>query len=463
MSNSSGKFLEGNLMRHVSVMSFTSAIGLMAIFAVDFVDMIFIGMLGSDALAAAVGYAGTVIFFTNAMNIGMSIAAGSLVSQSIGADKPGLAREYATSVAVLVVAVGIAIPLIAIPFLPQIMALLGATGEVQQLAVRYTTIILPTMSLMGLAMAASAVLRAHGDAKRAMYTTLSGGIVNAVLDPIFIFGFGLGLDGAAYASVVARFVMAAVSMREAIKVYQAYCKPTAALVTRDAGIVLGIAVPAVATNIATPFGNAIVTREMAQFGTDAVAGMAIIGRIMPMAFAVILALSGAIGPIVGQNYGAGKYDRVRGAYTAGMQFIVLYVLFATAVLFVLRDSIAGLFNAEGLTRDLIFLYCGPLALASIFNGIVFMSNAVFNNLGHPIYSAWINWGRHSIGTYPFAVAGGIWLGAQGVLIGQAAGGLIFAVVAIWLVKRVIANLDADREPDPFHPDKRFLTILGRRH
>jgi len=79
-------------------MSFTASLGMLAIFAVDFVDMIFISMLGNDALAAAIGYAGTILFFTTSISIGLSIAAGALVARSIGAGNEKDTREYATSV-----------------------------------------------------------------------------------------------------------------------------------------------------------------------------------------------------------------------------------------------------------------------------------------------------------------------------------------------------------------------------
>ena len=127
-------FLQGALMRHVAVMSLTSSVGLMAIFAVDFVDMIFISMLGNKALAAAVGYAGTLLFFTNAINIGLSISAGSLVARSIGADQPVMAREYATSVAILGVLTGLVIPGVVFAYLDPILSWLGAEGETLALA-----------------------------------------------------------------------------------------------------------------------------------------------------------------------------------------------------------------------------------------------------------------------------------------------------------------------------------------
>ena len=95
-ASAQAKFLQGNLFRHISVMSLTASVGLMAIFAVDFVDMIFISMLGRAELAAAVGYAGAILFFTSSFGIGMSIAAGVLVARSLGAGNSALARQRAT-------------------------------------------------------------------------------------------------------------------------------------------------------------------------------------------------------------------------------------------------------------------------------------------------------------------------------------------------------------------------------
>lgn len=293
------KFTHGNLMQHVAVMSFTTSMGLLTLFAVDFVDMIFISMLGNDALAAAVGYAGTLLFFTNAINIGLSIAAGTLVARSLGADDDRSAREHATSVAIAAVLIGIITPIITLLYLEELVGLLGATGDAKMLAVEYISIIIPSMAVMGLAMGAMAVLRAYGDAKRSMLATLIGGIVNAVLDPVFIFVFDWGLSGAAYASLAARFTMLAVAFIAVIWRYNAYARPSLGLIKRDAKAVLALAGPAVLTNVATPVGSAIMTREIAKYGTEAVAGMAVIGRLTPVAFSVMFALSGAIGPIIG--------------------------------------------------------------------------------------------------------------------------------------------------------------------
>lgn len=426
------RFIEGNLMRHVSIMSLTSSIGLMAIFAVDLLDIVFISMLGQAELAAAAGYASALMFFASAFNIGLSISAGSLVAQALGADKETDAREFATVVSVFAVLTGILIPLLMLPNLQFLLGLLGATGQMAEMAEGYLWIILPSTVLSGLAMTSVAVIRAYGDGRRAMYPALVGAGVNAVMDPILIFALGMGLEGAAWATVLARLATLIWALYPAHREFNAFIRIRPSCVRRDFRVVSDIAVPAVLATIATPVGAAIVTREMAKYGADAVAGMAVINRIIPVVFSVVLALSGAIGPIIGQNYGAGRVDRVRETFFDGLKFAGLYVILASLVLFLLRNPIADLFDATGEARDLLLLFCGPLALAMFFNAAIFVSNASFNNLGHPVYSTWVNWGRHTLGTWPLAIAGGAYFGAEGVLIGQAAGGVLFAGISVWL-------------------------------
>ena len=181
------KFLEGSLLKHITVMSLTASVGLMAIFVVDLVDMIFISMLGRDELAAAVGYAGAILFFTTSVAIGMAIAAGALVARALGAGEEDLAKRQATNTLISGVILPSIFSLVVWLNLGFLAELIGASGVTHALAVGYLAIIVPSLPLLVIGMVSSAILRAHGDARRAMMVTISGGVVNAVLDPILIF------------------------------------------------------------------------------------------------------------------------------------------------------------------------------------------------------------------------------------------------------------------------------------
>lgn len=463
VENANAKFLEGSPLKHVTVMSLTASVGLMAIFLVDFVDMIFISMLGNAALAAAVGYAGAILFFTTSFGIGMAIAGGALVARALGANDLEGARRLTTNALTLGVIVGAVFAAAVWSNLEFLVGLIGAKGETGALAVLYLAIIVPSLPFLMLGMMGGAVLRAYGDARRAMTATIAGGVVNAVLDPILIFGLGLDLVGAALASVAARLTIAAVALLPIIRHHGGIDWPTPVGLFKDARPVFAIAVPAILTQLATPVGQAYVTRAMAEFGEAAVAGMAVVGRLTPLAFAVLFALSGAVGPIIGQNFGAGLTDRVSRTFRDALLFIAVYVLFAAAVLFGLRDPIVALFGAEGVAVTLIYLFCGPLALVFFFNGVLFVANAAFNNLGHPFYSTWINWGRHTLGTIPFVMLGAWAYGAPGVLIGQAAGGVFFAALAYMLARRVIEAPERPAtEPRAFAREGRLMKLWQAR-
>ncbi|MEM9975788.1 MAG: MATE family efflux transporter [Pseudomonadota bacterium] len=456
------KFLTGNLFRHISVMSLTASLGLMAVFAVDFIDMIFISMLGKAELAAAVGYAGAILFFTTSFGIGMAIAAGALVARALGEGKEELARQRATNAMIYGVVFGALFAALVWANLTPLARLMGASGETLDLAVGYLSIIVPSLPLLMIGIVGGAILRAHGDARRAMMATIWAGVVNAVLDPILIFGFDLELTGAALASVAARVAIAVAALVPIQRHYGGFPPPTAAGLAADLPPVLTIAVPAILTQLATPIGQAYVTRSMAAYGEEAVAGMAIVARTTPVAFGVIFALSGAVGPIIGQNFGAGRHDRVRGAFRDALIFTGLVVLLVTMILFLLRSQIAALFGATGLALELVFLFCGPLALAFFFNGMLFVSNAAFNNLGHPFYSTWLNWGRHTLGTIPTVIVFGALFGAPGVLIGQAVGGVVFGLLSAWLALRVIGQQSVPAEAEPFARQARLFQMLHHR-
>ncbi|MDP3261935.1 MAG: MATE family efflux transporter [Tabrizicola sp.] len=438
------KFVEGSLFRHVSVMALTSSVGLMAVFVVDLINMVYIAMLGREELAAAIGYAGAILFFTTSFGIGMSIAVSALVSRALGQRDVVQAREKSTTGLILGFLFGALFAAVVWVFLSPLVSLLGATGETHDLAVWFLQIVTPSQPLLMVGMIGGAILRSHGDARAAMMATVWGALATAVLDPILIFGLGLDLTGAALASVAARVMIAAMALRPIIRNHGGFDRPSPRQVVADMGPVWAIAVPAILTQMATPVGQAFVTRATSAYGEAAVAGMAIAGRLTPVAFGVIFALSGAIGPIIGQNFGAGRLDRVRGTLRDGLIFTALVILFVSALLFVLRAPIADLFHAEGLTRDLVYLFCGPLALLWFFNGMIFVGNAVCNNLGRPFWSTVVNWGRHTVGTIPLALwLGGLW-GAPGVLIGQALGGVVFGLLAVWLALRAIADPAAPR-------------------
>jgi putative MATE family efflux protein len=439
------KFVTGSTMRHVAVMTATGSIGLVAIFMVDALNLFYISMLGVKELAAAIGFAGTLMFFTVSVSIGLTIAASALVSRALGrGDREAAARMGGASMLYMgLVTTAIAVAIW--PFLDPLIGLLGATGETRSLAVRFLQIVIPSLPLVSMGMCTTGIMRGVGDARRAMYVTLASGAAAAVLDPVFIFGFGLGLDGAAISTVLSRLVMLLVGLHGAHRVHRLIVLPRRDQLVQAARPFFAIGMPAVLTQIATPVGNAYVMVEMARFGDDAVAGWAIVGRIIPVVFGVIFALSGAVGPILGQNYGARRFDRLNDTLRDSLIFVTVYCLLAWALLAIFASGVAGLFGADGEARNLIIFFCLFAAGSFLFNGSLFVANAAFNNLGFATYSTVFNWGRSTLGVIPFVWVGAQLYGAKGVIAGWGLGAVVFGLAAVIVAFRVVRTI-GDRSP-----------------
>jgi Na+-driven multidrug efflux pump len=199
------------------------------------------------------------------------------------------------------------------------------------------------------------------------------------------------------------------------------------------------------TNLATPIGSSVVLKTMSGFGDSAVAGAAILGRVAPVAFAALFALSGAIGPIIGQNAGAGRYDRVRSTLLNAVLCNVVYTLLVWLLLYLMTDAIIAAFDASGDAAYLIRFYCQWLAGGFIFGGMLFVANASFNNLEKAYLATLFNFGRSLLGTIPLVYLLSAWYGAVGVMAGEVLGAVIFGIAAFVVVLYQIRALDREHK------------------
>ena len=180
---------------------------------------------------------------------------------------------------------------------------------------------------------------------------------------------------------------------------------------------------------------------MAQFGDQAIAASAIIDRVTPVAFAGLFALAGAIGPVLGQNWGAQRYDRMKQTLKDALIFTVVYVggVWLVAVPRA-RPAHPLPSTRRRLTAELVQFFCQLSGFIWFFIGLVFVANASFNNLGYPLLSTFFNWGRATLGMIPFAYFGAQIGGPKGALLGIGAGSVAFGIAAVitafWTIRRL---------------------------
>ncbi|MFT8885807.1 MAG: MATE family efflux transporter [Acetobacter papayae] len=425
-------------MRHVLVMSGTGAIGLMAVFAVDMLNMIYISHLGSTAMTAAIGFASAVIGLQIAVAIGLTIGISAVTAREIGAGNHHEAQAIASSALTVTLIVTAILGLGTLVWARPILALFGARGDALNAATTYLRAVSTAMPLICMGMASSSLMRVVGDAKGSMNITLIGAVVAAVLDPLFIFGFHEGLTGAAISTLLSRLVVSIAGLRGAMR-HDMLALPSLKRLLPDSRRVANVALPAILTNLATPAGGVYVTSAMAGFGLEAVAGQASIERMVPVLFALVFALTGSIGPIMGQNLGAGRYDRVNQTLTAALKIVVMSVSLTWGFLICAQGLVVDIYSAHDEAAALIHLFCTWTIGSYLFVGMLFVANSAFNNLGFPLYSTAFNWGRATLGTVPFVMAGERY-GPLGVQAGQAIGAVLFGTLAILTAFHVTRNL-----------------------
>jgi putative MATE family efflux protein len=409
-------------------MASAGAVGLVAVFLVDLLNLFYISRLGNSALTAAVGFTGAVGYFQISLSIGMTIGLGAVVSRAIGAGQFPAARRMASSGLVVMTGLMFLIGLATMAAILPILNGLGAHGEVRAQAAEYLVIAGPFLPFMALGMACSALLRSVGDARRSMTISLAGALVTALLDPLLILVLHMGLRGAVISTILSRLAMAVFGLR-AVGRHGLLQKPDWQRMAQDSRHMGGVAMPAIMTNLATPVGSAYTTHAMAGFGLAAVAGQAITDRMVPVAFGFIFALTGAVGPIMAQNLGAGQVRRVRQTLRSSLLLTAACVMLVWIFLYFIQNELIRVFSATGVAADIVHLFCNWTAASFLFLAALFVANAAFNNLGFPVLATAFNWGRATLGTVPF-VAWGVAYGPTGVLVGYALGGVLFGTLAM---------------------------------
>ena len=353
-----------------------------SLFAV--VDVFWVSRLGSDAVAV-VGLTESVMSLIYAVALGISFAATAIVARRIGEQNPALAAQAAGQILVLGAGVAAALGVVLGSFAPDILRLMGASGEVVSLGTGYTRVMLGGNATVFLIFLINAIFRGAGDAVIAMRTLWLANALNIILDPCFIFGWGpfpeLGVTGAAVATNIGRgagvlYQLWHLTARAGrVRIRLPDLRPhRESLVTilRTSGN--GIAQMLIAT---TSWVGLF--KILAFFGSPVLAGYTIAIRVVIFALMPAWGLANAGATLVGQNLGAGRPDRAEQAVRIATRYNVMFLGAVGLVFIVFSRLIAGLFTSDPAVFpeavralwivSLAFpLYAAGMCLEATFNG-----------------------------------------------------------------------------------------------
>ncbi len=303
--------------------------GILALVAFNLVDTFFVGQLGTKELAA-LGFTFPVVLMINSLALGLGIGTASVVSRAIGEGDYNKVRRLTTDSLVLSFLIVVVFVSIGLMTIDPVFRLLGAGSESLPLIKEYMQIWYWGMLFVIVPMVGNSAIRATGDTKTPSAIMITAVVINLILDPLLIFGMGpfprLELAGAAITTVIARasvFFVSLYVLTRREKMITLSMKPLCS-VFLSWSKVLFIGIPAAATRIIVPVVFGFITRLTASYGPAAVAAFGVSSRIEFFALAIVFALSSVIGPFIGQNWGAGKLQRVKQAVRLGNRFSLVW-------------------------------------------------------------------------------------------------------------------------------------------
>lgn len=436
------RLVEGPVGRTLFRLTIPMILGILGMVIFNLVDTFFVARLGTHELAA-MGFTFPVVFLVGGLALGLGMGASAVISRAIGEGDIGRVRRLTTDSLVLAVTVVSFLVAVGLATIDPLFRALGATSDVLPLIKSYMRIWYPGMVFVVVPMVGNNAIRATGDTKTPSLIMLVAVVVNLVLDPLLIFGLGpfprLELEGAAIATVIARAVVFSVALW--VLYYRdrmiTLAIPELRAVWQSWRKVLYIGIPAGVSNMIVPVGMGVITRLVAAYGPEAVAGFGVAARVERFALTIIFALSSVLAPFIGQNWGARRHDRVRLAVRYSTRFSIAWGAGMLLFLAAAGQSIASIFNDDQTVVSVITLYLWIVPISYGMWGVFRLSNTALNVLNRPLQAGLLNVVQLFVLYIPLAIAGSHLLGLRGLFGAAAVANVLSGLAAYLWLKRVL--------------------------
>ena len=444
------KLLQGPVGKTLISLAMPMAFGIAAIILFTVVDTFYVGRLGAEQLAA-MGFTFPISYIVMSIAMGLSVGTSSTIARAIGEGHQLRVQRLATDGLGLAFLIVTCFSLIGLTNLNTIFSMIGAKGEILELISDYMIPWCLGVGLLVIPMVGNGAIRATGDTKTPATIMVIAGIVNIVLDPFLIFGIGpfprLELQGAALATVVSWGVTFTASLwilgkREGMIRLPIFDPKQ----TFDSWKqILHVGIPAAGTNMMEPLSMAVITRMISEYGKEAVAAFGVGGRLEALSLIGIWALSMAMTPFVGQNFGAGNSDRIRAALRFGVRFSLVWGGVVFTVLYLLSGIIAPIFNDNKAVIASVILFLQIIPISYAMYGISTLVNSTFNALGKPLQASLVIILHLFVFVLPLAYLASKVYGLKGIFVGIAVGNAAVGIIAYLMVQKFLVRIEVERQ------------------
>ena len=407
-------------------------VGTLTMNVAQLAEAVYLGMLGTEALAA-MGFAFPLTITLFAFAGGIGSGASSVIARAMGAGQRDRAAVLVTHAQLLAIGVGTVLAVLGFLFAHPIVSALGATGLVLTLTVEYLQVYMIGVPFFILSVVGSTLLRATGSAASPGLIMALGSAVQIALGPLLIFGWlgfpELGIAGAAWAYVASRVVGVGLYV---VLLHRARLMDLNLTGWLDSWIsIMHVGAPAIASGLVMPMSMLVITRLLANHGHEVVAAYNVASRVETIAHMILWSCSSSAEPFIGQNWGARLYDRVRRALFLCHSFCLVWGVVTFAFMVTFGGLLVSMIddNPQVVATAEVFFLCIPLSIG--FMGMMQVANSSFNARGLPRPALIISLLRGLIVGIPLTILGDLLWGYTGIFIATAVTNVALGVLAWW--------------------------------
>ena len=436
----------------VAKMVIPASLGMLITFVFQVVDTYFIGKLGSRELAA-ISFAYPVYFLIVAIVMGVASGVSSVVGKALGENNHEKARAVVMGSLIVFILIAAAVGILGTHSIALVFKSMGASYEMIGYVSDYMEIIYLGMVLLVGTLIANSALIAKGKMKSTTLIMAIGGVINIALDYLLIFGFdwgvvsvsGMGLRGAALATVIswgATFVLMLylLQINDLLKLSEILSDFKQ---LKDVQEVVVINSSTVTAQVITPLSVIVLTRIVSGFGEHAVAAFGIIARIESLGLTGVLALSVILTPIVAQNYGAKKMERIKAILWYCAKFVLYWSLGLYIILVFFSHEIAGIFTGEPQIINSVKHYIHIVGISFSLFGFTLFTSSYLNGIYRPNESIKLTITKALLLTVPLSLLGSAF-GLNYIWLGIAMANLLGAIYAKRLQTNTLNQLTSTR-------------------
>jgi len=411
--------------------------GILAVLGYRLAEAWFVGALGPGALAA-ISFAFPVVMVVLSLSIGLGAGTSSVIARALGAREKGVPRLVADALILTFILAAIS-AVVGVASAGWLARLLGAGPDLAPSIAAYLRAWFPTAILILLPQVGLSAARAAGDSAFQGFAMVASTVLNLAFAPVMItgvFGFhGFGLIGAPIATALAwlPLLFATIWRLRLLKILS-FDHLRLDEFLGSSRRILRVGVPAAATNTVIPISAGIITALLARFGHDVVAGFGLGTRVESVAMVPFFALSATMNPFAGQNFGAGRLERVREAMRVTSIFCTILGALFAIILYFGRHWIASSFTNDPAVVENAMLYLALVPISYGPAGVIAIANAAFNGLNRPYSAVIVSVARTLVVNVPVAWIGGRIFGVPGIFLGICFSNLLVGVVSgLWVI------------------------------